>query len=73
MSYLKRDSRKDFAMAKKDDLETLKIGLMTVLNNQGIIISALATIASQPMSGELLEQAKMILDVVEKDTLKLKV
>jgi len=59
-------------MSTKTDLETLKIGLLAVLNNQGIIISALATIAGSPMSGELISHAKVILELVEEDTLKLK-
>lgn len=59
-------------MSTKTDLETLKIGMLAVLNNQGIIISALATIAGSPMSGELLNHAKVILELVEEDTLKLK-
>ena len=59
-------------MSTKTDLETLKIGILAVLNNQGIIISALATIAGSPMSEELISHAKVILELVETDTLKLK-
>ena len=59
-------------MSTKTDLEALKLGILAVLNNQGIIISALATIAGSPMSEELISHAKVILELVEKDTLKLK-
>ena len=59
-------------MSTKTDLEALKLGILAVLNNQGIIISALATIAGSPMSEELISHAKVILELVETDTLKLK-
>ena len=59
-------------MSTKTDLEALKLGILAVLNNQGIIISVLATIAGSPMSEELISHAKVILELVEKDTLKLK-
>ena len=45
--------------------DEIRTQLLAILNNQGIMIAALATLSQEPMRTALLDQAKDVLELVE--------